>query len=174
MDWKILFVLIAFMVYWMYNTIVLSIFSVPHSLSMTFYQFKERKEWQKLLFPVMMILIALLLMPSWLEISEGSDLQFLSFLTCGCLMFVGFSPAFDSSDLENNVHMVNAILATIFSLVWVVFVAKLWYIIIVWLLIILIIALFTKTLKNSYVYWIENAALMSTFTSILFYYIKNI
>ena len=32
MDWKILFVLIAFMVYWAYNMAALSIFGAPFSL----------------------------------------------------------------------------------------------------------------------------------------------
>ena len=172
MDWKILFVLIAFMIYWAYNTAALTIFGAPVSLSDTFYLFQERKKWQRILFPIMMFTMAGFLMPAWLEISEGHDLQFMAFFTAGGIMFTGAAPAFDSSNLENKVHTCSAIFAAIFALLWIIFVAHLWYCIIVWFIVIALIALLSDTINTSFVYWLETVAFMSTFTSIIAYYVN--
>lgn len=172
MDWKILFVLAAFLIYWAYNQVALAIFGVPKSLSMTFYLFQERKKWQRILFPIMMVSMAVLLLPSWLEISEGSDLQFMAFFAAAGIIFTGAAPAFKSSDLENKVHMGSAIFAAIFALLWVAFVAKLWYFIVVWLVIIVLMSLLTKSIKTGYIYWLETVAFMSTFTAVIAHYVN--
>lgn len=172
MDWKILFVLIAFVVYWAYNAGVLSIFGAPFSLSQTFYLLKERAKWQRILFPIMMFLMAGFLMPAWLDISEGHNLQFMAFFAAAGLMFTGAAPAFNRSDLENKVHTISAIFAAVFALLWIIFVANLWYFIIVWAIVIGAIAIWSKTVKTSYIYWLETVAFMSTFTSIIAYYVN--
>jgi hypothetical protein len=171
MDWKILFVLAAFLIYWAYNQAALGIFGVPKSLSMTFYLFQERKKWQRILFPIMMISMAGFLLPAWLEISEGNDLQFMTFFAAAGIMFTGAAPAFNSSDLENKVHSISAIFAAVFALLWVAFVAHLWYFIIVWFVIITLVAILSKTVKSSYIYWLETIAFMSTFTAVIAYYV---
>jgi hypothetical protein len=56
---------------------------------------------------------------------------------------------------------------------WVIFVANLWYIIIVWFVLIAIAALLTKTFKFAIIYWLETVAFMSTFTSIIVYFCLN-
>jgi hypothetical protein len=172
MDWKILLVLAAFLIYWAYNQAVLGIFGVPKSLSMTFYLFQERKKWQRVLFPIMMVFMAGLLLPAWLEISEGHDLQFMAFFGIAGIIFTGMAPAFKSSDLENKVHMGSAIFAAIFSLLWVAFVANLWYFILVWFVVIVLIALLTKSIKTGYIYWLETVAFMSTFTAVIAHYVN--
>lgn len=171
MDWKILFVLAAFLIYWAYNAAALGIFQVPKSLSMTFYLFQERKKWQRVLFPIMMVSMAGLLMPAWLEISEGHNLQFMAFFAAAGIIFTGAAPAFKSSDLENSVHMGSAIFAAVFAMLWVAFVAQLWYFILVWFIIIALVAVLTKTVKSSYIYWLETVAFMSTFTAVIAYYV---
>lgn len=164
-------VIIAFIIYLIYNCYAIKLFGVPWSLSNTFYLFKNKKKWMCVLFPIMMLLVVFLLMPAWLEISEGSNLQFLAFLASGSLAFVGAAPAFMSSSLENRVHTYSAITAAIFSLLWVVFVSKLWWVILIWLAVIALIAWLTKTWKSALIYWLENVAFMSTFTAILIYFL---
>ena len=171
MSWILTCVIVAFLLYLVYNGIALGLFGVPQSLSMTFYLFQEKKKWTRIFFPIMMISIAFLLLPAWLEISVLSSLQFLSFLAAAGIMFVGAAPAFKSSGLENIVHMTSAIVAAIFALLWVILVSKLWWVILVWSAIIGLIMLVTKTVKSSYIYWLETIAFMSTFTSILVYYL---
>ena len=170
MDWSYILVIIAFLIYWAYNMYILHLFGVPHSLSMTYYLFQEKKVGKKWYFPLMMFTVALLLLPSWIEISDGSDLQFLSFLSVASICFTGSAPAFFSSKLEYNVHMISAYMATICALLWVIFVANALHIVIIWFLVMLLFSIFTRSIKSSYIYWIENIALLSTFCSILVYY----
>lgn len=171
MDWTLIFVLTAFVVYYVYNAVALYLFGVPKSLSMTFYLFKEKKNWLCACFPIMMTLMAGSLLPAWLEISVGSNLQFMSFLAASGILFTGAAPAFESSKLENNVHMASAIIAAIFALLWVILVANLWYVILVWLVAITVVALLTKSVKTSYIYWLETIAFLSTFTSVFAYFV---
>lgn len=171
MDWKLIFVLTAFVIYFIYNAVALSLFGVPKSLSMTFYLFKEKKNWTCIFFPIMMLTMAGALLPAWLEISVGSDLQFTAFLAAAGIIFTGSAPAFKSSSLENSVHMTSAVVAAIFALLWVALVANLWYVILVWLIAITVIAFLTKSVKSSYIYWLETVAFLSTFTAVFAYFV---
>lgn len=170
MDWKIIFVISAFIIYAIYNAIALSLFGVPKSLSMTYYLFMEKKKWLSVWFPVMMLSMVVLLIPSWLEISDGSYLQFMAFLAAGGIMFTGSAPAFKSSDLENKVHTGSAAFAAIFALLWVIFVSQFWQFIVVWFIFCAFASVWTNTYKKSYIYWLETVAFLSTFSSIIAYY----
>lgn len=170
MSWIVYLVLSAFTLYLCYNFVVLCLFGIPNSLSQTFYEFKNRKSWQRIFFPIMMIGVGLLLLPAWLEISEGSDFMFTSFFAAGGIIFTGSAPAFNSSELEERVHTGSAIFAAVSALLWIILVAKLWWHIIVWGLIILLVAFITKTWKTGLVYWLETITFISTFTSIIAYF----
>ena len=172
MSWIIICVFIAFFIYLIYNGVTLKLFGVPKSLSMTFYLLQEKKNWTRIFFPIMMVGMAFLLLPAWLEISVGSLFQFLAFLTVTGIIFVGAVPTFKSSDLENTVHMTSAIVAAIFAILWVILVSKLWWTIVLWIATLGLTMWLTKTIKSSYIYWLETIAFMSTFTSIIAYYFK--
>ena len=171
MDWRLIFVLVAFAIYLVYNAFALGCFGVPKSLSMTFYLFKEKKNWLCIWFPIMMFTMAGALLPAWLEISNGSDLQFMAFLAAAGIIFTGAAPAFESSDLEKRVHTGSAAFAALFALLWVALVAHLWYVILIWLVANTIIAFLTKTVKSRYIYWLETVAFLSTFTAVLAYFV---
>lgn len=164
-------ILSAIIIYFVYNFFALGVSGIPKSLSMTFYLLQEKKKWLRIWFPIMMVSMAFLLMPAWLEISVGSPFQFLAFLAPAGIMFTGAAPAFKSSELENTVHMTSAIFAAITALLWVGLVANLWLVIAIWFVIIAILAIVTKTVKSSYIYWLETVAFLSTFTAILAYYL---
>ena len=164
-------ILSAIIIYFVYNFFALGVCGIPKSLSMTFYLLQDRKKWLRIWFPIMMISMAFLLMPAWLEISVGSPFQFLAFLAPAGIMFTGAAPAFKSSELENTVHMTSAIFAAITALLWVGLVANLWLAIAIWFVIIAILAIVTKTVKSSYIYWLETVAFLSTFTAILAYFL---
>lgn len=161
----------AIFIFLIYNIVALLLFGVPHSLSMTYYLFKEIKEMLKLLFPSMIILMIIFLLPCWLQISEGSDFQFSAFLSMAALMFVGVCPTFLDSDLENKVHSISAIICAIFALLWVILVTQFWYIIPIIFVIIAVISVVTKTWKTCYTYWLEMVAFLSTFIAITLYYL---
>ena len=79
MTWTIIFVFIAFAIYLTYNGVAIGLLGVPNSLSETYYLYMNKNNWMKIFFPIMMMLLVALLMPAWIEISIGSDLQFLAF-----------------------------------------------------------------------------------------------
>lgn len=160
----------AIFMFIVYNAIALLLFGVPKSLSDTYYLFKERNNSCKWFFPIMMLLLAIFLMPAWLEISEGSYFQFMAFLSAGSILFVGGAPAFMDSSLENKVHSVSAIVAAIMAILWICLVTPYWWIILIIFVIIASLAYVTKTIKSSYIYWLEMVAFISTFTTIITYY----
>lgn len=160
----------AIFMFVIYNAVALLLFGVPKSLSMTYYLFKERNNLLKCLFPAMMTMLGIFLMPCWIEISEGSNFQFLSFLSAAALLFVAFAPAFKESDLENTVHQVSAYLCAAFAMLWIILVTPYWYVILIVLAIIATAAIVTKTVKSSYIYWLEMVAFGSTFITIVMYY----
>ena len=160
----------AIFLFLIYNIVTLLIFGVPKSLSMTYYLYKDRLDILKVLFPAMISMLVICLMPCWIQLSEGSPFQFLSFLSPAALLFVGFAPAFKSSDLENSVHQVSAYLCAAFAILWIILVTPFWYVILIVLGIVTALAIVTKTWKTSYIYWLEMVAFVSTFITILCYW----
>jgi len=96
---------------------------VPWSLSDTYYQLNKRGRpaW---LFQMAMIIPAMLLMPVWLECSSG-NLQFLAFLSCGGLMFVGSAPLF-KEEFQGRVHYTGTVIAGLATILWVCL-SGMWY-----------------------------------------------
>ena len=173
MHWSLLFTIIAFVIYLVYNTIVIKKFGVPKSLSMTHYLWKGVNDKLFFAFPLMMFLMAGMLMPAWIEMSAGSPFQFLSFLAAAAIIFVGAAPSFKRSDLENSVHQWSAYLSAAFAILWIILVPNLWYIVAIVLALHVVVAVCTKTVKTSYIYWLESVAFFSTFISIVFYYFEH-
>ena len=160
----------AIFLFFIYNIVSLLIFGVPKSLSATFYLYKERLDVLKVLFPATIGMLVICLMPCWLHISHGSNFQFLSFLSAMSLAFVGASPSFNES-LEGVVHKVSAYLCALCAILWIILVTPFWYVILIVLVAIIAAALLTKTWKTCYVYWLEMVAFLSTFTTIVLYYL---
>lgn len=161
----------AIILFVIYNVVTLILFGVPKSLSMTYYLFKERKNIFKSLFPAMIVLLCIFLIPCWLEISEGSNFQFLAFLAPAALIFVGFTPAFKDADMYNTIHDISAYTCAVFALLWIILVTPYWYIILIVFGLIAIASIVTKTWRACYIYWLELVAIISLFISILVYYI---
>lgn len=161
-------IIIATTMFVAYNAAAIAFFGIPESLSMTYYLYKERFN-KGFLFPAMMYLVVAFMMPAWITMSEGSDFQFLAFLAPAAIAFVGTAPAFLSSNLENKVHSIAALIAAACSLLWVILVTPYWWIILVWVGTIIALSFFTKSVKTSYIYWLERVAFESTFTAAIMY-----
>ena len=164
-------IIISFCIYIVYNLISLYTFGVPGSLSATYYLWNDVKKGASYAFCVCLGLMVALLLPSWLELSEGSPWQFLSFLTCGSLLFVAAAPNFKSLGIESTVHTVSAIFSAVCGLCWVIFVADLWVVILLTLLYTLIVAVSHCSLNRCYVYWLETIAFLSIYFSVIITYI---
>lgn len=163
----------AIFMFMVYNTVVLLLFGVPKSLSMTHYLFKERQDMLKVLFPSFITLLCMFLIPCWLQISEGSTFQFTAFLSGGSLLFVGASPYFKNGDLEGMVHQISAYMCAGFAILWIILVTKLWWIILIVLALVVVAAILTKTWKTCYIYWLEMVAFTSTFITMILHYTLN-
>ena len=163
-------VIISFCIYIVYNLISLYTFGVPGSLSNTYYLWNDLKQGAGYAFCACLGLMVTLLLPSWLEMSEGSPWQFLSFLICGSLLFVAAVPNFKSIGIESTVHSVAAIFSAICAILWIVFVANLWVIVLLTLMYTLIVAVSHGSLKSCYVYWLETIAFLSLYFSVLLTY----
>ena len=161
-------IIAATAIYIAYNAICLALFSIPESLSNTYYLWKEKngKGW---LFCLMMYLVVALMMPAWINLSEGSDFQFLAFLAPASIAFVGTAPRFKDSQLESRVHTVSAIIAAACSLLWVVLVTPDGWVMLIWCGFIGGVSVLTSSYKTCLVYWLEQVAFLSTFTAAIMY-----
>lgn len=88
---------------------------VPASVSDTYYILlrKRRPAW---LFQLAMILTGGLLLPEWLE-ATPENLQFLAFLACGALIFVGDTPLFKEAE-QRVIHITATVVSGLSTLAW--------------------------------------------------------
>ena len=131
----------------------------PVSLSETYYL------WPKWVFPTVMTLVGFCLLPTWLEATEGSNLQFLSFISCINIIFIGFAPDYKNDKGQYKVHMLCAYIACAAALLSLIFVLGNWWIFPIALLISIIPDI--KRLKEHYIYHIENAIIFSVLLSVI-------
>lgn len=156
--------LISCGIYVLYN--IISIFKekvIPGCLSDTYYI------WPKYVFPLIMCLISGTLLPVWLELLKESDFQFLAFLTCASIVFVGVSPDYKNDKMDYRIHSICAYIACIISLSIITIVMGYWNVIIVCLLCNLYIwsLLGSSKMKRTWLYIIEHSLFISVFISIL-------
>ena len=163
-----LILILACVIFTIYNVVVLNLFGIPKSLSKTYYLFKEKYNigW---VFPVTLIVIIGLLMPLWLTISQGSIYQFFAFLAPASILFVATAPAFNKTFLEGTVHNVFAVIGVTCAILWIILVTQYWWIFLIITGCITIIAILFKTLKTSCIYWFELSAFISTFITMFLY-----
>lgn len=132
---------------------------IPTSISDTYYQLEKhgRKKW---LFQLAMIVPAFLLLPAWLDFSE-ENIQFLAFLSCGGLMFVGAATLF-KMELEGKVHYSATVICGVSALLWTILSGH-WYV----PTITLVVAVFLMIKYKKWLLWLECAAFLSTYLAIL-------
>lgn len=94
------------------------------SLSATYYL------WPKWVFPLFLTVIGLTILPIWLEETTGSDLQFLSFLSCLGFLFIGFAPDYKNDKGQYKLHMLCAYFIIFTAFISMIFVMNGWYYII--------------------------------------------
>lgn len=146
---------------------------VPYSISDTYYSL-EHKIW----FGFSMIGTAVLLMPAILDRTPESY-QFLAFLMCAGLCFVGVAPNFKAG-LDRPVHIVATSIAALCSQVWVALTLP--WLLLVWLAWFLYIGVRIKQVWNgnlwySFVrckplFWAEVIAFGMVYTVLLTYLIS--
>lgn len=159
--------LISFSIFIIYLAIVFTLFEIPESLSNTFYLFKEYNcSW---VFTVVMTIMAITLIPSWLELLEGSNWQFMAFLGPIAIIFMSFAPNFKTDKFERTIHIVSALISAILSLLVTILTRQDYYIIlIICSIVIFSVAVMSRSIKSSYLFWLEIIIFLTTYCSIIF------
>ena len=103
---------IATLLFALYTAISVAMFGIPSSLSMTHYLWHSAHKHGKVVFPAFMVTFVALILPRLLEVTNGSNWQFLGFIMMAPLLFVAFAPWF-LSDAQSTVHTTAAIVSAI-------------------------------------------------------------
>ena len=131
----------------------------PVTLSDTYYL------WPEWVFPSVMTLVGSCMLPVWLEATEGSNLQFLSFLSCIGFIFIGCVPDFRNDKGEYKIHVICGYLAAVTALLSLMFVLNTWWIFPIFLALNYLSDV--KEFKKHYIYHIEDAIIISVLLSII-------
>lgn len=123
---------------------------VPQSLSATYYKMGGNG-W---LFQLLMAVCSFGLLPVWSELSNESW-EFLAFLGCGGLLFVGASPLF-RLPLERKVHHYSAYVCGASAVAWQLL-EGVW----VWLVLSFVICGLAYMKWRKFMWWLEMALIMS-------------
>lgn len=107
--------LITAVLFIFYNIFILWKFGIPESLSATSYLFKEKYN-QHWWFSLICVIIIIGLFPNWVTISTLNT-QFLVFLSCCGILFIGASPFF-LKGMEKPIHYISGIITTITFILW--------------------------------------------------------
>jgi hypothetical protein len=166
----IIFFIISIAVFTAFITFGVLKYGIPPSISDIYYLLPKKVN--QPVFWAWSVLTAVPLLVFWLDLTEATNTQFLAFLSCSGLLFVGTAAAFKES-FTRTVHITAACGCALFGLLWIAIHPFLW------ILPIVIIILFTtigyKSPHNKYgnhlVFFLELAAFLSTYTSIYAYYL---
>ena len=108
------------------------------------------------------VIVAILLMPALIERAQGNPLQCLGFLVPIYLIAVALTPRYESDSIQMWWHFAFTFCCAIGFIAYVCLGLHLWYVPLICLAaFFLLIAFPTKSIKTSYVLWIE-CALFST------------
>lgn len=158
-------ILISFIIYILYN-MASAIKSKDQMtcLSDTYYI------WPSWVFPLIMIIVSGTLLPAWLELLEGSNFQFLAFLVCGSIIFVGVASDYKNDKLEYKIHSICAYIACFLSIIALSFVMDSWTTILIMLFISFICGFIvggSSFIKKRWIYIIEFALFLSVYITLL-------
>lgn len=153
-------ILISLALFTAYLTYAISVIKdIPWSISDTYYQLGKRAR-PKWLFQLAMIVPAMVLLPAWLDASTENT-QFLAFLSCAGLMFVGSAPCF-KLEVEGKVHYVATTICGLSAVSWMV-VTGYYYIPLTLILISVVLMLRYKR----WMFWLEVALFASLFATLI-------
>ena len=133
--------------------------SVPDSISDTYYQL-EKRDCPKWLFQLTMVAAAYVMLPAWID-QSNVNIQFLAFLSCAGLTFVGMSPLFKLK-LEGKVHYVSAAICGGCAVLWLIL-SGMWYLPALFFFVAIVLAYRWSRLM----FWVECAAFASTYAGLI-------
>lgn len=160
------FVFLSFFIYILYNLIIITKYEqTPSSLSETYYMLQKKGYW----FQIMMVIIALSLMPVWIDTLDGSNLQFLAFLCPAFIIFTGLAPRFKNE--ESIIHTIFSLTSAMCALLLIIFIYQSTILLCMNLLTLVLVLLIIGKLKKCWLYGVETSIFLTIYESILYYFI---
>lgn len=150
--------------------VCVSTHGIPNSISESYYKIKH-KFW----FAVATIGTASMLMPSILERTPESY-QFLAFLMCAGLCFVGVAPNFKTG-LDRPVHIVATTIAALCSQAWVLlaqpWIMVLWIVYVMWIVFnfnksSLMLSFYNRLTSTKPLFYAEVVMIITVYATILY------
>lgn len=170
MIYELVLIICAVVVFAVYNITMVAMYDVPASLSETFYLLNDERKGYGYFFTAMMWLVAFLLLPAWVGISDrlgALECTPVAFASVASICFVGAAPAFRNLGMESNVHSFAAKLAAFFALAWCLVACwRIMYVPVIACVITLAFGYNSKTLRLCATYWLELAAYSATFVTL--------
>lgn len=159
-------ILISLAAFIAYTALVIKAYGIPVSVSDTFYLLPPKRRW---LFTAFCLTVGAPLLPAWIVLA-GENLQFLPFLSCAGLLFVGAAAQF-KAELVGNVHYVAAGICLVASLLWIILDTPLW-----WLaaLIYATAGVMAWRERRNWLFWVEIAAFVSVYAVVLIEYASHV
>jgi hypothetical protein len=147
-------------------------YGIPTSISETTYL---NKKYGPQLFLAWAILSSLPLMIFWLTISAGQTYQFLVFLCCASLVFVGVASKFKES-LTHTVHVIGALISAVAAAAWSFIYTPLWHITLLIFALCIVCGIKVEGIdsnvsgRNSLTFFAELAAFLNVYISTFVFY----
>lgn len=156
-----LLIIISLLITVAFLGIITYLFGVLWSISESFYRLEKRRKGSGILFTLWTFLAGFPLAYAWFNISKGQSFQFLVFFACGSLMMLGAASQFRQK-MTDKVHYISAAICVASALAWLIL-AGFWFIPLITFMICIPIAI----ADGKWIFWIEIAALVATFTTLL-------
>lgn len=103
-----------------YTVYIVINYGVQKSFSDSYYALEADRKGKGKLFGITMIIMTFCFAIAMLDLTAGYWWQFIGFLAIAPIGFVGVAAAFREGGLTKKVHMANAKMSAVLSLVWVV------------------------------------------------------
>lgn len=145
--------------------ILIALYGIPTSLSESFYNLGGRTG-KGYLFYAMLVITVFLLMAPLVEAANS-----IGFLTAASLAFVGAAAAFKSDKTQFLIHVISAGLCASMACLTLLKIDKLIILLPIGSIVILS-AILTKTIKKSYIFWLEMIPMYSIFVALISYFLK--
>lgn len=129
---------------------------IPESLSSTYYKISKPRAFQ-----LTMFIVGLGLLCVWVSFSEEFT-QFLAFLSCAGVLFVGAAPSF-KQELEGRIHYSSAIICCVCAVLWQI-IEGLWDVTLWFAWMGLMLSL---TDRNKWCFWLELSVIGSVYFNLL-------
>lgn len=148
----------------LYSAIVIKTHGIPSSISHTYYLLKDGGKKKDSLwasaFTLFCWAVAFTLLPFWLDL-KANDADFLVFIACGALGFVGAAPAFREK-FEHEIHNKGAWVCFLAAYAWLLLHGNLAVAIAATIALVLVY-LFVKENK---VFWLEGVAFAAIYLAL--------